>query len=59
MENLITIKEFATKAGVTHQAIYDLIAKKRLPSEKKFEKRLIDLDNADVKEYLITNKGEN
>lgn len=58
MENLITVKEFATKAGVKHQAIYDLILKERLPAEKKFGKRLINLDNKTVKEYLASNKGQ-
>ena len=51
-ENLITIEEFAILAGVSHQAIYDLMLKGRLPHIKVLGKRAIDVNNGEVKEYL-------
>ena len=52
MENIVTIEEFAKMAKVSHQAIYDLILKERLTSVKIVGKKVINLDDRRIKEYL-------
>ena len=56
MENIVTIEEFAKMANVSHQAIYDLILKERLPSVRIVGKKVINLDDKRIKEYL-SDKG--
>lgn len=56
MENIVTIEEFAEMAKVSHQAIYDLILKERLPHIKILGKRAINLDDSTIKEYLNKKK---
>ncbi len=56
MKKLVTIKEFAKIAGVTHQAIYDLILKGELPSVTILDKRGINMETEAIKEFLKNRK---
>ena len=53
MDNIKTIAEFSKIVGHSHQAIYKLIKKGVLPSVRIVGKRVIDLNNTAVKDYLM------
>ena len=58
LKDYITIEDFAKMAKVSHQAIYDLILKKRLPATDILGKKVIDITDETIKAYLINNKGD-
>ena len=52
MNNLITIREFAAKCGVSYQAIAKRIRLRKMPFMIMFGVRVIDLNQRAVKKYL-------
>ena len=53
MDNIKTISEFSKIVGHSHQAIYKLIKRGVLPSTRIVGKRVIDLNNTTIKDYLL------
>lgn len=54
---LKSVKEFAMMAGVSHQAVYDLMKKKVLPYTVILGRKAIDLNNSQIKDYMNNNRG--